>query len=115
MPLDSPGVDFRFGDGEVSSGMPIYEYECPKCGRFDVLQKMSAAHLEVHEVCGSKVTKLMSVSAFAFKGSGFYITDYGGKHEAAIRPDKVEKAETKCDAPKTDACAGCSAAKPAAA
>ncbi len=101
--------------------MPIYEYECPKCGRFDVLQKMSAAPLEVHEVCGSKVKKLMSASAFAFKGSGFYITDYGGKSDAAIRPDKGEKGEKgdkaapKCDAPKTEACAGCSAAKPAAA
>ncbi len=97
--------------------MPIYEYECPKCGRFDVLQKMSAAPLEVHEVCGSKVKKLISASSFAFKGSGFYVTDYGGKSEAAIRPDKGEKGDKapKCDAPKTDACAGCSAAKPAAA
>ncbi len=95
--------------------MPIYEYECPKCGRFDVLQKMSAPPLEVHDVCGSKVTKLISASAFAFKGSGFYITDYGGKSDAAIRPDKGEsKAEKKCDAPKSDACAGCSAAKTAA-
>jgi putative FmdB family regulatory protein len=95
--------------------MPIYEYECPKCGRFDVLQKMSAAPLEVHDVCGSKVTKLISASAFAFKGSGFYITDYGGKHDAAIRPEKGDKTAKTCDAPKTDACAGCSAAKPAAA
>ncbi len=97
--------------------MPIYEYECPKCGRFDVLQKMSAAPLEVHDVCGSKVTKLMSASAFAFKGSGFYITDYGGKNAAAIRPDKGEKgekSETKCDAPKSAACEGCSHAKDAA-
>jgi putative FmdB family regulatory protein len=94
--------------------MPIYEYECPKCGRFDVLQKISAAPLEVHEVCGSKVTKLISASSFAFKGSGFYVTDYGGKHDAVIRPDKGEKAEKKCDAPKSDACAGCSAAKTAA-
>ena len=94
--------------------MPIYEYECPKCGRFDVLQKMSAPPLEVHEVCGSKVTKLMSASAFAFKGSGFYATDYGGKSDGAIRPDKGEKAAPKCDAPKSDSCAGCSHAKPAA-
>ena len=94
--------------------MPIYEYECPKCGRFDVLQKMSAPPLELHEVCGSKVTKLISAGAFAFKGSGFYITDYGKKHDTASRPDKGEKSEKKCDAPKTDACEGCSAAKPAA-
>jgi putative FmdB family regulatory protein len=94
--------------------MPIYEYECPKCGRFDVLQKMSAPALEVHDACGSKVTKLMSASAFAFKGSGFYHTDYGGKHQAAISPDKGEKSgEKKCE-PKSDACAGCPAAKTAA-
>jgi putative FmdB family regulatory protein len=90
--------------------MPIYEYECPKCGRFDVLQKMSAAPLEVHETCGSKVTKVMSASAFSFKGSGFYATDYGGKSAA---PPKAEGGT--CDAPKTEACAGCSHAKPAAA
>ncbi len=95
--------------------MPIYEYDCPKCGRFDVLQKMSAPPLEVHEVCGSKVTKLMSASSFAFKGSGFYITDYGGKSEASIRPDKSEKSAAKCDAPKSDACAGCSHADKSAA
>jgi putative FmdB family regulatory protein len=50
--------------------MPIYEYACPKCGTFDVLQKMSAPTLEVHEACGSPVTKLMSAGAFSVKGSG---------------------------------------------
>jgi putative FmdB family regulatory protein len=97
--------------------MPIYEYECPKCGRFDVLQKMSAAPLEVHETCGSKVKKLMSASSFSFKGSGFYTTDYGGKSDATIQPDKKEKApEKKCEAAKSDgSCGGCAGAKPAAA
>ena len=98
--------------------MPIYEYECPKCGRFDALQKMSAPPLEVHDVCGSKVRKLMSASAFAFKGSGFYITDYGGKNPAAITGNgdkKGEKSEKKDAAPKSDACASCPAAKSSAA
>jgi putative FmdB family regulatory protein len=87
--------------------MPIYEYDCPKCGRFDTLQKMSDAPLEVHEACGSKVTKVMSASAFAFKGSGFYITDYGGRNSAALtcREDKAQK--------KPD-CASCPANKTAA-
>jgi putative FmdB family regulatory protein len=93
--------------------MPIYEYECPKCGRFDVLQKMSAAPLEVHEACGSKVTKVMSASAFSFKGSGFYATDYGGKSKKAAKAEG--SATATCDAPKSEACAGCSQAKPAAA
>ncbi len=105
--------------------MPIYEYECPKCGRFDTLQKMSDPALKTHDVCGSKVTKVMSASAFQFKGSGFYITDYNGKSSAAItgRPDKEksdkseksEKPEKKADAkPKSEACASCPANKSAA-
>lgn len=84
--------------------MPIYEYECPRCGRFDVLQKMSAPALTAHETCGSPVTKVMSASAFAFKGSGFYINDYGGRHAGAITDKKPA-----CDAPKSDACGGCPA------
>jgi putative FmdB family regulatory protein len=97
--------------------MPIYEYECPKCGRFDALQKMSAPALRKHEVCGSKVTKVMSASAFAFKGSGFYVTDYNGKSKAAItgKEPKECKAESKPDAKsKAEACASCPASKSAA-
>ena len=103
--------------------MPIYEYECPKCGRFDALQKMSAPALTKHDVCGSRVKKLISASAFAFKGSGFYITDYNGRNSAAItgrgekseKGDKGEKKADKAEAkPKSDACASCPASKTAA-
>jgi putative FmdB family regulatory protein len=75
--------------------MPLYEYDCPRCGRFEVLQKMSDAPMERHD-CGEKVAKLMSASAFAFKGSGFYITDYKGKSPAP-----------SCDKPKGEGCGGC--------
>lgn len=79
--------------------MPIYEYDCPTCGRFDVLQKMSAPPLEVHEACGSKVKKLMSAGSFSLKGSGFYQTDYGKSAPACER--KGESA----------ACASCPSAQ----
>ncbi|HEY6005200.1 MAG TPA: FmdB family zinc ribbon protein [Anaeromyxobacter sp.] len=98
--------------------MPIYEYECPKCGRFDVLQKMSAPALKTHDACGSRVKKVMSASSFALKGSGFYINDYNGRHDAAITGRDEKKAESKPDrkdAKKSDACASCPAAKPSAA
>ncbi len=97
--------------------MPIYEYECPKCGRFDVLQKMSAKPLEKHDVCGSKVRKLMSAGSFSFKGSGFYITDYKGRNAppASKKGESKSKAESKAE-PKSDAkaspCATCPASKP---
>jgi putative FmdB family regulatory protein len=86
--------------------MPLYEYDCPQCGRFEVLQKMSDAPLELHG-CGSKVEKVMSASAFSFKGSGFYITDYKNSGSAAPACDKP-KSE------KSSACESCPSNKAAA-
>ncbi|HVP69497.1 MAG TPA: FmdB family zinc ribbon protein [Anaeromyxobacteraceae bacterium] len=77
--------------------MPIYEYDCPQCGRFDALQKMSAPPLRRHDQCGSPVRKVMSAGSFAFRGSGFHATDYG-------------KRPATCDAPKGAGCSGCPAA-----
>lgn len=95
--------------------MPIYEYECPKCGRFDALQRMSAPPLKRHEACGSKVKKVMSASAFALKGSGFYLTDYGGRSSAAITGKGEAKPAAPCEAkPKAEACATCPAKSAAA-
>jgi putative FmdB family regulatory protein len=102
--------------------MPIYEYECPKCGRFDALQKMSESPLKKHDVCGSKVRKVMSAAGFAFKGSGFYITDYNGRNSAAItgkgdkdkKDKKSDKSECAAASPKSEACASCPSNKSAA-
>ena len=77
--------------------MPIYEYQCEKCGnRFEVIQKFSDAPLTVHEGCGGAVERLISPPGLHFKGSGWYITDYkgsGGKSEAKSEA----KTETKSD------------------
>ena len=60
--------------------MPLYEYKCDKCGDvFEVRQKFSDEPLHVHEKCGGNVERLISASAFQFKGSGWYATDYAGK------------------------------------
>ncbi len=61
--------------------MPIYEYECPVCGRFEVIQKFSDKALKSCPKCKeagkeSQVTKAVSASAFHLKGSGWYKTDY---------------------------------------
>jgi putative FmdB family regulatory protein len=59
--------------------MPLYEYRCHGCGKvFEVLQKFSDEPLKVHEECGGEVERLISPPAFQFKGSGWYVTDYGG-------------------------------------
>ncbi|HOP34722.1 MAG TPA: zinc ribbon domain-containing protein, partial [Syntrophales bacterium] len=58
--------------------MPIYEYKCGKCGKqFEVFQKMSDADARSCRFCEGPVKKLMSLSSFHLKGSGWYTTDYG--------------------------------------
>ena len=59
--------------------MPLYEYQCPKCGRFELIQKFSDAPLQACPTCGSEVQKLLSAPAIQFKGTGWYITDYARK------------------------------------
>ncbi len=60
--------------------MPLYEYKCDSCGAvFEVMQKFSDPPLEVHEGCGGRVERLISAPVFHFKGTGWYVTDYGRK------------------------------------
>lgn len=59
--------------------MPLYEYQCNKCGRFEIIQKFSDATLEVCPTCGRKVERLLSAPAIQFKGTGWYVTDYARK------------------------------------
>ena len=67
--------------------MPIYEYRCEKGHTFDVLQSMSDDPLSACEVCGAPVQKVLHAPAVHFKGSGFYITDYGKKKPAGAAGD----------------------------
>src|SRR5262245_10507862 len=59
--------------------MPIYEYRCPQCGDFDVMQKITEKPLRKCPTCKGKVSKLLSNTSFHLKGSGWYLTDYAGK------------------------------------
>ncbi len=58
--------------------MPIYEYKCEHCGdTFEVLQKFNENPLTECILCHKgPVKKLISVSSFVLKGSGFYVNDY---------------------------------------
>ena len=66
--------------------MPLYDYRCEKCGEvFEVRQSFSDPTLTVHEGCGGNVKRMLSAPALQFKGTGWYVTDYGrgGKTPAA--------------------------------
>jgi putative FmdB family regulatory protein len=83
--------------------MPLYEYKCDNCGEvFEVMQKFADEPLSVHEKCGGPVHRLMSTPAFQFKGSGWYVNDYGKGNNGAKKSDKDSK-ESKEGKPSTDA------------
>lgn len=81
--------------------MPLYEYQCPACGNFEVIQKFADAPLSSCPTCGRNVSKLPSAPAFHLKGSGWYLTDYarksngGGKSEGAGESKAAGTAESK--------------------
>jgi len=56
--------------------MPIYEYKCENCGKFEKMQKITEASLTECPTCGGKVQRMISKNVgIVFKGSGFYTTD----------------------------------------
>jgi len=82
--------------------MPIYEYECSKCGRIDeMIQKFSDKPLTKCRHCSGKLHKLISQSSFHLKGTGWYITDYASKSQSSVTPsDKgKQKANQSSDIP----------------
>jgi putative FmdB family regulatory protein len=67
----------------VPETMPLYEYECEKCGhRFEKIQKFSDKMVKKCPECGGKVEQMISAPAVQFKGSGWYVTDYANKSHA---------------------------------
>ena len=76
--------------------MPIYEYECSKCGkRIEVIQKMSDKPLKKHEDCGGALSKLISAAGFQFKGTGWYVTDYARKEAKTETKESKDSTSTK--------------------
>lgn len=68
--------------------MPLYEYHCKNCDKTsEVVQKFADLPLTDCELCGGSGTlsKLISKSSFALKGTGWYTTDY--KKSSAPKSD----------------------------
>ena len=105
--------------------MPIYEYECPRCGKFEAVQKASEKPLKAdpdckHGDCPRCAKKVISAAAFHLKGGGWYKTDYGssgssaatsGSSDSSSSGDsdssgkkKADKADSKKDGKKAGSC-----------
>jgi putative FmdB family regulatory protein len=91
--------------------MPIYEYQCEKCGTFEATQRITEKPLGRCPTCKGKVKKLISNTSFQLKGTGWYITDYarkdngkgadkgenGGKASTESKESKDTKSEAKTE------------------
>jgi putative FmdB family regulatory protein len=76
--------------------MPTYEYRCPQGHEFEHFFSTIGGSKEVMPCpsCGQDSQRLVSGGAgLLFKGSGFYITDYGKDGKKNER-DRAKKANT---------------------
>ena len=91
--------------------MPIYEYKCKKCGAVcEHIQKFSDPPMMDCGECGTSgsLEKLMSLSAFHLKGSGWYVTDYGrkGSQNNSSTSNVTSTANNTSSGANTDSSAG---------
>jgi len=87
--------------------MPTYEYRCPDGHDFEkFVQKISLASSELPcPVCGKTADRRISAGGgLVFKGSGFYITDYGkdGKKDLRANAAAASSSDKKSSDSKSD-------------
>lgn len=106
--------------------MPLYEYQCQDCDtHFERIERVSSPTDGVCPSCGGAARRLLGAPALQFKGSGWYVNDYGkgssgtpastaeskhdakseSKSESSSKTESTTKSEssTKSDsAPKSD-------------
>jgi len=86
--------------------MPIYEYECTRCGKIEeIIQKFSDKPLTKCRHCSGKLHRLVSLSSFHLKGTGWYATDYAGKNHNStshLNRSETSSSETTEKASSTD-------------
>lgn len=75
--------------------MPIYEYECEKCGnKFEILSGYNCKKVEKCPKCKGVAHRTFSPVPIIFKGQGFYVTDSRSKNDTKKNERKTgEKQE----------------------
>jgi len=84
--------------------MPVYEYQCKDCGKIEeVFQKISDPVRTICPHCEGKLSKLISQSSFHLKGSGWYVTDYGGAKTGSETKPEIKTDTTSSESKKVSA------------
>jgi putative FmdB family regulatory protein len=84
--------------------MPIYEYECGRCGHtFETLQKMSEDPLVECPNCREPaLRRLVSAAGFQLKGTGWYATDFKGSRPKPKKEDSDPSPSAKAKPASSD-------------
>lgn len=78
--------------------MPIYEYACDACGQsFEYMQRMSDDPKTECEACGGTLERLISQTAFALKGGGWYKDLYSSTKPSDKASSKSEASSASSD------------------
>lgn len=81
--------------------MPIYEYQCQKCGKpFEFEQRMADKPKSRCPSCRGKLQKLISLTGFQLKGSGWYKDGYASPKKESKPPSPSESPSPSKDAPQ---------------
>ena len=85
--------------------MPRYDYRCTACGhQFELRQSFDSDPVQDCVKCGAKSNRKIHAPPVIFKGSGWYVTDYGkGRGNNGITSDRSEEKSSDGESAKSSA------------
>ena len=84
--------------------MPTYEYRCPSCGKFEIVQRITEDPLKACPTCGNNVSRQISSNVgIVFKGSGWYCVD-NRKSSSKESAEGAACSADNCSGSSSDSC-----------
>ncbi len=96
--------------------MPLYDYRCQTCDHeFEMRQSFSSEPVAVCPSCNNGARRVIHSVPVVFKGSGFYVNDYGkGRSGSSTSSEPKDSGSDKGAEPKGKAKAESKQEAPAA-
>ena len=76
--------------------MPLYEFKCQECGHgYERIERVSSPQDGVCPKCHGSAHRLIGAPALQFKGSGWYVNDYGKGQSSGSHPTESTNPPSK--------------------
>ncbi len=76
--------------------MPRYDYRCDSCQhRFELKQSFDSEPVATCPSCEGKARRQFHAVPIVFKGSGWYVNDYGRRNGSTSAPAEAKESEEK--------------------